>query len=120
MREKLNNGFFFGMIGNILFIAFALVCMVYLHTYSAESVFSEILGAIAYIIEFLGFAMLLFADYLIWSSARDRKLMKIGFLAYILIEALMMVLELNSYRIKAYAPYSLKLAILHTLISAEV
>ena len=120
MREKLNNGFFFGFIGNLLFIGFAVVCMIYHFTFDPRSVITEILAAIAYTIEFCGFAMLLFSDYLIWNAARDRNLLKIGFLAYIIFEAVMMVMEINSYKISFYRPYSMGLAILHTLLSAAV
>ena len=114
MREKLNNSIFFGMIGNLLFILFAFVCIIYHLTYKNESGLSDILAAIAYTIEFCGFAMLLFADYLIWNAVRDRNYLKIGFSIYIVFEAVMMVMELNSYRIKFYSPYSMGLAIFHT------
>lgn len=120
MREKLNTSIFFGLLGNLLFIGFALVCIIYHITYDPESVISDFIAAIAYLVEFCGFAVLLFSDYLIWNSVRDRKFLKIGFLVYIFFEAVMMVMEINSYNIKFYEPYSMGLAIFHTLISAAI
>ena len=99
MRERLTSSFFFGLIGNLLFLGFAFVCMIYHVTYKADSGFTQLLAGIAYIVEFCGFALLMFTDYLIWNAVRDRKFLKIGFSVYIVLEAVMMVLELNSYKI---------------------
>ena len=120
MRERLNNGIFFGFVGNLLFLGFALVCMIYHVTFDPKSAVTEIIGAIAYIVEFAGFFTLLFSAYLIWGSARDRKLMKTGYTAYIFFEAFMMFIELNSHNFKSYNPYSQGLAIFHAILSALI
>ncbi len=120
MHERLNNGIYFGLIGNLLFLGFALVCMIYHITYDPESVITEIIGAIAYITEFSGFFIMMFSAYLIWYSVRDRNLMKLSYFAYILFEAVMMFLEINSYKFKSYEPYSFSLAIFHAIVSAAV
>ena len=49
-----------------------------------------------------------------------RKWLKIAYSVYIVTEAVMMTLELNSYRIDFYKPYSLLLAIVHSIFSAMV
>lgn len=120
MREKFKFSIKLSMIGNIFFIGFGLICTIFHVTYSSGSVLSKILEILAYMVEISGFATLIFADYLMISTARDRGLMKIGFSAYIILEALMMVFELNSYRLSFYKPYSLGLAIAHTVVSALV
>ena len=33
-QEKLTKGIFFGLIGNLLFVAFGLICLFYYYTYS--------------------------------------------------------------------------------------
>lgn len=120
MQEKLTKGIFFGLIGNILFVAFSLICLLYYYTYNSESFFSRLLEALAYGIEFLGFAMLIFSDYMLIVSIRLRRLLKISFSVYIAVEALMMLLELNAYKFEFYQPYSLPLAIIHAVVSALV
>lgn len=119
-QEKLTKGIFFGLIGNLLFVAFGLICLFYYYTYSNESLFSKIIEMLAYCTEFMGFGLLLYADWLFIKSIRLRRLLKISFSSYIFFEAVMMILELNAYKIEAYEPYSLALAIAHAVISVMV
>lgn len=119
-QEKLTKGIFFGLIGNLLFVAFGLICLFYYYTYSNESLFSKIIEILAYCTEFMGFGLLLYADWLFIKSIRLRRLLKISFSSYIFFEAVMMILELNAYKIEAYEPYSLALAIVHAVISGMV
>lgn len=119
-QEKLTKGIFFGLIGNLLFVAFGLICLFYYYTYSNESLFSKIIEMLAYCTEFMGFGLLLYADWLFIKSIRLRRLLKISFSSYIFFEAVMMILELNAYKIEAYEPYSLALAIAHAVISGMV
>lgn len=118
MQEKLTKGIFFGLIGNILFVVFGLVCLLYYYTYNAEGIFSRIIEAIAYMVEFMGFGLLIYADYLLIASLRLRRMLKVSFSAYIVLEAMMMFLELNAYNFSFYQPYSLTLAIVHAVVSA--
>lgn len=118
MQEKLTKGIFFGLIGNILFVVFGLVCLLYYYTYNAEGIFSRIIEAIAYMVEFMGFGLLIYADYLLIASLRLRRMLKVSFSAYIVLEAMMMFLELNAYNFSFYQPYSLALAIVHAVVSA--
>lgn len=118
MQEKLTKGIFFGLIGNILFVVFGLVCLLYYYTYNAEGILSRIIEAIAYMVEFMGFGLLIYADYLLIASLRLRRMLKVSFSAYIVLEAMMMFLELNAYNFSFYQPYSLALAIVHAVVSA--
>lgn len=118
MQEKLTKGIFFGLVGNILFVAFGLICLLYYYTYDAESIFSKIIEFIAYCTEFMGFGLLIYADYLLIASLRLRRMLKVCFSAYIVLEAVMMFLELNAYNFTFYQPYSLVLAIVHAVVSA--
>ncbi len=120
MHERLKFGVKLALIGNALFIAFGLVCLFYYKTYNSESTFSKILEILAYLCEISGFLTLAYSDYLISTSIRDRFWLKLGFSVYIVLEAVMMIFELNSYHLDFYKPYSLGLAIFHALISAAV
>ena len=121
MHEKLSKGILAGLIGNILFIAFALVVYIYYTTYDYDSAGTKFLEALAYLIEFSGFGLLIVSDVLICRTVRMRGWLKLGLSLYIAAEALMMFLELYSYKFEAfYRPYSLMLAILHSVFSALV
>lgn len=120
MHRKLDFGLNLGLIGNALFIVFSAVCYVYYLIFNPESGFVKFLEITAYICEFSGFGALIVSDILIIKTARMRDWMKIGFSVYIVTEAVMMTLELNSYRIDFYKPYSLLLAIIHSVFSAGV
>lgn len=117
-QEKLTKGIFFGLIGNLLFVMFGVIAFIYYHSYSHDSFLSKTLEALAYSVEFLAFGLLLYADWLLIKSIRLRRLLKISFTCYIILEAVMMVLELNFFRLDFYEPYSLPLAIIHTVVSA--
>ena len=116
-QEKLTKGIFFGLIGNLLFVAFGLICLLYYYTYKIDSIGSRLLETLAYCVEFSGFGLLLYSDWLFIKSIRLRRLLKVSFTIYIFLEVVMMILELNSYRIEAYHPYSLPLAMAHAVIS---
>lgn len=118
MHEKLNKGLFFGLIGNILFVVFGIVCFIFYKTYNSESIISKLLEVTAYAVEFMGFGLLMYSDYLLSVSLRLRRLLKVSYTAYIVLEALIMVLEINSVRFDSfYQPYSLALAIVHSVVS---
>ena len=118
MHEKLHKGLFFGFVGNVLFVAFGLICALYYFTYDYDSLHSRLIETIAYCVEFLGFGLLVYSDVLLCMSLRLRRMLKICYSLYIVLEALMMVLELNSAYLDFYEPYSLPLSIVHAVISA--
>ncbi|MBQ9898497.1 MAG: hypothetical protein IJM44_03465 [Ruminococcus sp.] len=121
MHKTLSRGLTAGLIGNILFVLFAFVCFIFYKSYVPDSTGSNTLEVIAYLCLFSGFGMLIFSDVCICRTVRMRQWLKFGFTAYIVMEALMMYLELNSYKYESfYEPYSLMLAILHAVFSAAI
>ncbi len=120
MHERLNKGLKSCMIGNLMFLAFSIVCLIYYIVFSPDSVLSKILEITAYTCEIGGFALLIWGDWLISSSVRFRTIMKLMFTLYIVVESVMMILELNSFKYSFYKPYSLLLAIIHAAFSGFV
>lgn len=120
MHERLNGGLKFCMLANLLFVAFSIICLIFYSTYEAGSVLSKILELLAYAVEIGGFAVFIWGDWLVSTAVRFRNIMKICMTVYIFLEGIMMILELNSYRLDFYKPYSLALAILHAIISGLI
>lgn len=120
MHKKLNIGLNLGLLGNALFIVFSAICYMYYLIFNPESSFVKFLEITAYVCEFSGFGALIASDILISKTARMRNWLKICFSVYIVVEAVMMTFELNSYRLDFYKPYSLLLAIVHSIFSASV
>jgi hypothetical protein rflaF_08677 len=122
MQGRLSKGLLCGLIGNALFILFALVTFIfYTIFFTAPDALVKSLEILAYAVEICGFAVLAVSDFLICTAVRMRKWFKISFSAYILMEAALMILELNSYNFSSfYHPYSFALAIVHSILSAAV
>lgn len=120
MHKNLLKCFYFALFGNISFIAFAAVCFVYYYSFGSIGVIVKSIEIIAYAFEVIGFILNFISSLYFFRTVRARNLMKISYCLYIAIELIMMILELNSYRIDFYKPYSLPLAIIHSLISAGV
>ncbi len=120
MHERFKKGLKSCLIGNLLFLAFGIICLIYYKVYSPDSAISKIIEILAYTCEFGGFTILLWGDWLISSSVRFRNIMKLSFTLYIVLESVMMFLELNSFRFTFYKPYSLALAIIHAAVSGLV
>lgn len=120
MHEKLNRGLTFSLLGNILFVLFGLVCFIFNKTYKVDSLLSNTLEGIAYTVEVAGFVFFIIGILLIIRTTRMRVLMKTALSVYTVTEAVMMILELNSFRLSWYVPSSLLLAIVHSIFSAAV
>ncbi len=120
MHERLNSGLKYCMIANLLFVGFCIICLIFYATYNADSVLSNTLEFMAYAVEFSGFALFIWGCWLMATAMRARRMLKICLPLYIILEGAMMILELNSYRISAYKPYSLLLAIIHSVLSGLV
>ena len=121
MHKKLSLGLWLGLFGNLLFVLFALLCFWFYSIYDPDSLFVNLLEKAAYITLYSGFICLAGAEVLLWRTMRMRIWLKIGFALYIIMEAFMMYCELNSYEVMSfYEPYSLKLAIVHSMLSAIV
>ncbi len=117
MHERLDKGLKNCLIANIMFFVFGLICFVYYKTYVNGSVLSKIIEFLAYACEICGFMLFLWGDWLISTAIRFRNTLKASLTAYIFLEALMMVFEINSNKLDFYEPYSLLLAIVHSIIS---
>ncbi|MBQ8582317.1 MAG: hypothetical protein IJ487_01075 [Ruminococcus sp.] len=121
MHKKLSLGLSLGFYGNLTFVIFALVCYIYYKSFDPASGFSKVLEVCAYLCLFAGFAMLAAADVLIIITTRMRTMLKTVFSLYIVMEAFMMYCELNSFKVLSfYDPYSVWLAIIHSVLSAAV
>lgn len=120
MHEKLSKGLTFGLLGNVFFILFSLVCFAYYKIFGGEGIVVPFIEVIAYVCEAAGFVFMMLAVININRTVRMRLWLKISFPLYIAMELILMLLELNSYRIEFYKPYSLLLAIVHSVISAAV
>ncbi len=120
MHKKLSMGLTLGLIGNLFFVLFGIICFFYYQTFGVDGIVIEFIEVIAYACEAAGFICLLTAIILISRTVRMRIWLKISFPVYILAELVLMVFELNSYRLEFYEPYSLALAIVHAVFSALV
>lgn len=120
MQKKLSRGLILGLIGNIFFLLFGFVCFIYYIVFSKDGIVVPFIEVIAYSCEILGFLLLLISDILLCRCLRGRVLLKIGFSVYIVTELVMMIMELISFRLDFYEPYSLVLAIGHAVFSALV
>ncbi|MBE6862885.1 MAG: hypothetical protein E7497_08355 [Ruminococcus sp.] len=120
MHERLSRGLTYGLVGNLLFVCFSIVCFIYYSFYSAGSVLSIILEVVAYTLEASGFFCILLAIIDINKTVRMRNWLKLGYPVYIAVELILMIMELNSAYFDFYEPYSLVLAIGHAVFSAAV
>lgn len=120
MHKKLSAGLTLELVGNLFFILFSIICYFYYSTFGVDGIIIEFIEVIAYACEAAGFICMLIGIILIGKTVRMRIWLKIAFPIYILTELVLMVMELNSYRIDFYEPYSLALAIGHAVFSAAV
>ncbi len=120
MHKKLSRGLIFGLLGNIFFILFSIVCLIYYNFFIKEGIIVSFIEAIAYTCEGIGFILMVLAIINIGRAVRMRLWLKIGFPLYIAVELVLMILELYSYCIDFYKPYSLVLAIVHSVFSGAV
>lgn len=120
MHKKLSLGLTLCLVGNLFFLMFSIVCYFYYKAFGVNGIVIRFIEVIAYACEAAGFISLLIGIILIGRAVRMRIWIKIAFPLYILTELAFMILELNSYRIDFYEPYSLALAIVHSVFSAAV
>ncbi len=120
MRKNLLKCFYFALFGNIFFILFAITCFIYYYAFGSIGIIVKSIEITAYVFEGIGFILNLISAIYFFRTVRARLPMKIGYCIYVIVELVMMVLELNSYQILFYKPYSLPLAIVHSLFSAGV
>ena len=123
VNPNLPKCFKFGILGNVFFMAFSIICFAYYSSFKYVGdlpIMDFAFQIIAYAAEATGFILMLLA--MIWFSktVRQRYFMKTMFCIYILVELVLMVFELNSQKLDFYKPYSLALAIGHSIFSALV
>ena len=120
MHEKLSKGLTLGLVGNIFFVLFSIVCVIYYAVFGVDGIVVPFIEVIAYTVEAMGFISLMISAFLVCRTVRNRIWLKISYFVYIAAELLFMIMELNSYRLDFYEPYSLALAIGHAVFSGAV
>lgn len=124
MFQKLNNikGYLkVGIFANGLFILFIIVCMIYYSIYLKTDIQSNLVEAIAYGLEALGFIFMSMYIVGFWGKLRDRKFLKIALTIYFVVELCIILMDFNFLDIEdAYNPSSKILIIGHSIFSAIV
>ena len=119
MHKRLNIGLDLGLAGNVLFLIFAVLTYVYYRLFNAGSSAVDALEKIEYVLLFLGFGSFAVSALLITMAVRMRTRFKAALWLYIVMEAVIMYCELNSYDVRSfYHAYSMWLAIIHAVISS--
>ncbi len=111
-----------GRLGNILFVAFIIVCLIYYYSLAKYGGFFIPFEIVAYALESCGFAF--FTVAVIWMDklVRARTWMKVLMPFYITVEAFLMLLEFDFVPVinKYYNGLSLGLIIAHALFSGVI
>lgn len=111
-----------GRNGNILFIAFIIVCLIYYYSLAKNGNYFIPFEVVAYVLETSGFV--LFTLSIVWLDrlVRARTAMKVLLIVYIVIEVILMLLEfqLIPFMKNIYNGLSLALTICHAIFSAGV
>ncbi len=118
MHPKLKKCFQLGQYANLLFLLFAVVCVIYywlIRRYGIEVVALEIA---AYTIEVGGFVCMLLSLLNFRKIVRHRYLMKTAMLVYLLVEVTIMIIDFNADRLPFYESKSMWLSIGHSIFSA--
>ena len=110
----------FGIIANILFVVFIIICLIYYYSIANKGNYSVPFEVIAYTVETVAFV--LFITSVVWIDrlVRARKAMKYLLFLYIGVEIFLMLLEFKLIPIKGYNGLDLWVIILHVLFSAGV
>ena len=109
-----------GLIGNVLFIVFIVVCLIYYYSLANKGNYVIPFEILAYVIEMSAFA--LFTVSVVWIDrlVRARSVMKVLLIVYIVTEVILMLLEFQLLPFIPYNGLSLPLVIVHALFSAGV
>ena len=109
-----------GLIGNILFVVFIVICLIYYYSLASKGNFVIPFEIVAYTVELGGFAF--FTTSVVWLDrlVRARGIMKVLLIVYIVIEVLLMLLEFQLVPFIPYNGLSLWLTIAHVLFSTGV
>lgn len=110
-----------GLIGNVLFVVFTVVCLIYYYSLAKRGNYVIPFEVFAYVTEVGGFVF--FTIGVVWLDrlVRARGVMKTLLIVYIVIEVILMLLEFRLIPfIKWYNGLSLWLVIVHAIFSAGV
>ena len=83
---RLETCFKLGLFGNICFVAFIIICLIYYYTFSPSGTFRLGFDIAAYIVEFAGFGLMALAIAGICCIVRQRGLMKTLLSVYVCVE----------------------------------
>ncbi len=118
MHPKLKKCFQLGQYANLLFLLFAVVCVVYYWLITRHGVELIVLEIAAYTIETSGFICMLLSLMNFWKIVRHRYLMKAMMLVYLIVEVVIMIMDFNADHFPFYESNSMWLNICHSIFSA--
>lgn len=120
MHPKLRRCFEFGQLANIFFLLFAFCAAVYYWSIEKNGLVLVPLEICAYTIETIGFVFMLLSLLNFHRIVRQRYLMKLAMLVYLITEIVIMILDFNADRISWYESGSMALNIGHSVFSGIV
>ncbi len=120
MHPRLKKCFQFGQYANLLFLLFAVICVIYYWLINRKGIELIPLEIAAYTVEVAGFAMMLFSLLNFWKIVRHRYIMKIAILVYWITEITIMILDFNASNFSFYDSTATALNIGHSIFSAVI
>lgn len=120
MHPNLKRCFSCGQYGNILFLLFALLAWLYYWSISRNGVEIVALEIAAYTVEVGGFVFMLFSLLNFHRIVRHRMLMKTAMLVYIIVEAVIMIIDFNYEKFPFWHANAMWLNIGHSIFSGAI
>ena len=120
MHPKLKRCFSCGQYGNILFLLFAVFAVTYYWSIERHNVVLLPLEIAAYTVEAGGFVFMLFSLINFWKIVRHRYIMKAAMLVYLIVEAVIMVIDFNADKLSFYESHAMWLNIAHSIFSGAI
>ena len=111
-----------GRNGNILFVVFIVVCLIYYAIFSRHEIglFYICFEIVAYAVEVMGFALFTLSVFWLDRIVRARGVMKVLLTSYIVVEVVLMLFEFQLLPWTFYNGLSLGLTVTHAVYSAAV
>ncbi|MBR1553809.1 MAG: hypothetical protein IJ644_00260 [Oscillospiraceae bacterium] len=120
MHPKLKRCFICGQYANIFFLLFALFAWVYYWSINRHNLEIVPLEIAAYTVETTGFIFMLFSLINFHKIVRERYVMKIAMLIYLITEVVIMILDFNADKLDFYNSTSMALNLTHSIFSAVI
>ncbi|MBP0973863.1 MAG: hypothetical protein J5851_08160 [Oscillospiraceae bacterium] len=120
MHPNLKRCFSCGQYANILFLVFALLAWLYYWSIDRHNVTIIPLEIAAYTVEVGGFVFMLFSLLNFHRIVRHRYLMKTAMLVYIIVEAIIMIIDFNYSRFTFWHANAMWLNIAHSIFSGAI